>query len=187
MICPMCGKTIEGTPSDILPGRDLCECCAENIRSFVKGKTHAEQKAALEYIEKCKETTQDSDVLKAIHSLLREHGAQAEIPSSATSSSSGNSTPRQSLLFQNVGSKIMSVSSFFCWFGIILSIILGIVLLGIGASSRNGGMLIFIGILVAIIGSVLSWLGSLITYGFGELVNNSKIQTELALQNAKKK
>lgn len=72
-------------------------------------------------------------------------------------------------MFDNVGSKIKALASFFCWCGIIASIIGGIILIGLDED------LIFAGIAVIVIGSLLSWISSFVLYGFGELVANSAI------------
>lgn len=72
-------------------------------------------------------------------------------------------------MFDNVGSKIKALASFFCWGGIIASIIGGIILIGLDED------LIFAGIVVIVIGSLLSWISSFVLYGFGELVANSAI------------
>lgn len=72
-------------------------------------------------------------------------------------------------MFDNVGSKIKGLASFFCWGGIIASIIGGIILIGLDED------LIFAGIAVIVIGSLLSWISSFVLYGFGELVANSAI------------
>lgn len=72
-------------------------------------------------------------------------------------------------MFDNVGSKIKALASFFCWGGIIASVIGGIILIGLDED------LIFAGIAVIVIGSLLSWISSFVLYGFGELVANSAI------------
>ena len=72
-------------------------------------------------------------------------------------------------MFDNVGSKIKALASFFCWGGIIASIIGGIILIGLDED------LIFAGFAVIVIGSLLSWISSFVLYGFGELVANSAI------------
>lgn len=73
-------------------------------------------------------------------------------------------------MFQNIGRKIKLVVKFFCWVGIIASIILGIVIMN-GRSEFAGIM----GAVVAIVGSLFSWLGSILIYGFGQLIENSDI------------
>jgi len=69
-------------------------------------------------------------------------------------------------MFDNIGGKIKMVAKVSCWIGIIASVILGIIFL---AESDNE----LIGLLFIILGPLCFWLGSFITYGFGELIENS--------------
>lgn len=85
-------------------------------------------------------------------------------------------------MFDNVGDKIKGVAKVFCWLGIIVSVLVGIVLMMVGVNTRNGEMTFIVGIVITVVGSLLSWIGSLITYGIGELVQNSCILTELAVK-----
>ena len=59
-----------------------------------------------------------------------------------------------------------------CWIGIISSVIIAMLFL---AENSNEA----IGLLVLIGGSLFSWVGSFITYGFGQLVENSDKLLEL--------
>lgn len=81
-------------------------------------------------------------------------------------------------MFVNIGNKIKTLARIICWIGIVVSVISGIVML---ATSAN---LIPAGILTLVLGSLLSWVGSFILYGFGEMVENSDIRTELAVKEA---
>lgn len=71
-------------------------------------------------------------------------------------------------MFANVGQKIMDLASLVCWLGIILSILTGIIMMAV---SEN---LILLGLLIAVVGSLGSWIGSWFTYGFGELLETTK-------------
>lgn len=70
-------------------------------------------------------------------------------------------------MFNNIGEKIKGIASLSCYIGIGCSILMGLLLL------MTFGL---IGILVAVFGSFLAWVGSLAVYGFGQLVENSNIQ-----------
>lgn len=72
-------------------------------------------------------------------------------------------------MFDNIGSKIKTLAQVICWIGIIASIIIGFVLMVQDEDT------VFIGILTMILGSLGSWTGSFITYGFGQLIENSDI------------
>ena len=71
-------------------------------------------------------------------------------------------------MFNNIGGKIKGFAQIVCWLGIIGSIITGFVFIGIGSDSRHGGGIVFLGILIAIVGPIASWIGSFLTYGFGQ-------------------
>ena len=64
-------------------------------------------------------------------------------------------------MFDNIGSKIKTLAQVICWIGIIASVIIGFVLMVQDEDT------VFIGILTMIIGSLGSWVGSFMTYGFG--------------------
>lgn len=72
-------------------------------------------------------------------------------------------------MFENIGNKIKTVAKVVCWIGIIASLIIGFILLVQDEDTA------FAGILTMVLGSLGSWVGSFITYGFGQLVENSDI------------
>ena len=85
-------------------------------------------------------------------------------------------------MFENIGGKIKGLAKVVCWIGIILSVITGI--LAIAAQGSAG----FIpGIAIIIVGALGSWVGSFVLYGFGEMVENSDIRTELAVKASAEK
>ena len=85
-------------------------------------------------------------------------------------------------MFDNIGGKIKGLAKFFCWLGIIASVIGGIAIIVAGAqmnsyyysySSSVITTAILSGIAVMVFGSLISWIGSFLLYGFGQLVDNS--------------
>ena len=80
-------------------------------------------------------------------------------------------------MFTNIGGKIKGLAKFFCILGMIASFAAGIsvvmIVPGIGVYAADTGAYFVVGILIFIVGSLLSWIGSFFTYGFGELVENS--------------
>ena len=182
MICPMCGRSFEGSASDILPSRELCEVCAENIRIFAKGRDEAERQAAHEYIRACQETTADPDVKKAIDALLREH--EAPSPADDTAEPAAAAPSQEARMYGSSGPKIISAADILGILGILVSVALGFLLIIAGMNIRQGGARIITGSVVAALGSLVSWFVSLLARGFGEMVNNVRIQTELAVRNA---
>lgn len=75
-------------------------------------------------------------------------------------------------MFDNIGEKIKTVAKVNCWIGIIAYAIIGIILL---AENNNE----LIGFSILILGPLFSWISSFITYGFGQLVENSDKLLEL--------
>lgn len=67
-------------------------------------------------------------------------------------------------MFDNIGSKIKTVAKVVCWIGIIASVIVGFIMLVQDEDTALAG------ILTMIFGSLGSWVGSFITYGFGQLL-----------------
>ncbi len=66
-------------------------------------------------------------------------------------------------MFDNIGGKLKSVARIITVSGIIVSIVAGILTL------RYNGL----GIVIALLGSLVSWASSIALYGFGQLVENS--------------
>ena len=80
-------------------------------------------------------------------------------------------------MFSNIGRKIQVVGKVFCWIGILLSLVGGVALWFALIASRQvpDAMAIASGVLSAILGALLSWVGSFAMIGFGKLVENSEI------------
>ncbi len=86
-------------------------------------------------------------------------------------------------MFDNIGSKIKKLAKILCWVGIILSVISGIGIMAGGSAvssysrgygySAGGASSVVAGILVIVLGSLGSWIGSFFTYGFGQLIENT--------------
>lgn len=72
-------------------------------------------------------------------------------------------------MFDNVGGKIKAVAQVVTWLGIVVSVIAGLNIISIDEG------LAFQGFLVMVLGSLLSWLGALTLYGFGQLIENTDI------------
>ncbi len=95
-------------------------------------------------------------------------------------------------MFSNIGGKIKKLAKVLCWIGIIISVISGIAIIASGGRSGgsyvyggssvsiNGGAAVIAGILFIVLGSLLSWVGSFVLYGFGQLVENSDKLAERA-------
>ena len=81
-------------------------------------------------------------------------------------------------MYKNIGKKIKTLAKVLAWIGIVLTVILGIsaIMLDLGRTQAT-----VIGACYLFLGPVFSWLGSLVLYGFGQLVDNSdRIANHLA-------
>lgn len=69
-------------------------------------------------------------------------------------------------LYQNIGEKIKSMAKAMFFVEAVASIILGLIIIGEEVFEWDAAF----GVITLIIGPIIAWLSSLITYGFGELV-----------------
>lgn len=78
-------------------------------------------------------------------------------------------------MYENAGEKILGLANVLCIIGIIASCLCGLVLMFINSD------LFLSGLLVAVLGSLFSWLSSLTLAGFGELiVSTTEIRNMMA-------
>ena len=86
-------------------------------------------------------------------------------------------------MFNNIGGKIKSLAKAECWIGIICSLTVAIVLWNSGV-----GMGPEIGLIVLIIGGLLSWIGCWLLYAVGEItedIHAMRLQTEATVSRPK--
>ncbi len=86
-------------------------------------------------------------------------------------------------MYTNIGAKIKGLAKFVCFLGIAAALVAGIGLMTTqsigyreispGVYSQGGS--VPAGLLVMVLGSIGSWLGSLVLYGFGQLIENSDL------------
>lgn len=89
-------------------------------------------------------------------------------------------------MFDNIGGKIKGLAKFVCWVGIIAFGVSGFVMIFQGNALNNysygdnqtGLGLIIGGAIMVLLGAVFSWLGSLVLYGFGELIEKTASNNE---------
>lgn len=71
-------------------------------------------------------------------------------------------------MFNSIGDKIKTLAKVICWIGIITSVLVAFIMLQEEST-------VLIGLLVLFFGPLFSWIGSFMTYGFGQLIENSDI------------
>ena len=77
-------------------------------------------------------------------------------------------------MFSKIGKKIQTLAKIFFGIGIGISILVWLVLLATGIANEELGLVAY-GILALIVGILSSWMGNVLFYGFGRLIENSEI------------
>ncbi len=95
-------------------------------------------------------------------------------------------------MFEDVGSSIKSAAKTICALGMITAVILGVIRIAEAVdtprlSDDQEGVEVFLGFLTMIVGSVVSWLISILFYGIGQLVENSDTLVAMAKDQEKAK
>ena len=90
-------------------------------------------------------------------------------------------------MFDNIGGKIKGLAKFITVFGIIVSVIVGACILDAASKMYPHdmkGVETIPGFTVMVVGSVISWLSSLVLYAFGQLVESAKNLEEKFCSNS---
>jgi len=81
-------------------------------------------------------------------------------------------------MYKNIGKKIKTLAKVLAWIGIMLSVLFGLALILLDEGETQTTVA---GVFYILLGPVISWLGSLMMYGFGQLVDNSdRIANQIA-------
>lgn len=197
-ICINCGNKInllQGDPISLIDNQVLCNQCAKPIKSDMNNLYYAATKEEYEelknkIISKSKSHFNENITKYIVGTVLNlgsklgwedtnQQKINADIHSSNVNSpmthqsATSNNIETTSGMFSNIGSKIKTLAQVMTWLGIIAFIIIGI---GIMALDDE---MIFIGLIVMVVGGILSWVSSFVLYGFGQLVENSDKMVQL--------
>lgn len=77
-------------------------------------------------------------------------------------------------MYDNIGGKIKTVAKVIGFAGIGISVLAGLVFL-LASFSEEEFLYLGIGILVAFLGSLISWASTIALYGFGQLIENTDV------------
>ena len=75
-------------------------------------------------------------------------------------------------MFNNIGGKIKTLAKVLCWIGIAASVIGGLYTFSESQLINPVGIILYL-IIDVLSGSLISWLSSLVLYGFGELIEKA--------------
>ena len=80
-------------------------------------------------------------------------------------------------MFKNMGKKIKVLAQVMMWIGFSLWCIAGLVMIANGVMRLEWGpqgiVMIVVGLIMIGLGFLFSWIGSFITYGFGQIIDNT--------------
>ncbi|GEM_PF-1939538 len=80
-------------------------------------------------------------------------------------------------MFDNIGGKLRGLAKLILLVGLVISVIgmIGVWITGGGLSGRGGGFTVFIyGLLAGALGALASWVTAIMTYGFGQLIEDTE-------------
>lgn len=194
MNCICCGKTFK-YGWQIKENMGVCEDCIKPVEMHLNNAnielTDIKNKDTFEETKNKVISTlnaeNDKDIIEYLTTVLDK--IYSSIPSNTTdnqntsslnlnsniniptvSVSNSNSTG----MFSNIGSKIKTLAQVITWIGIIGSVIWGLVLM------TTDEELISAGLMIALLGSLISWVSSFVLYGFGQLIENTDKLVELS-------
>jgi len=187
MLCNHCGNEIDLTTDYLKIGSDenticLCQKCSKGIKEQFSetiklvGTTQF-PRSYTQLIDHCKARGYDTQIIDAIKTHINRStdlGSNTESENPNTSST----TLKSRTMFDNIDKKLMKYAKFFCYFGIIVFGYLGLACIVAAIGSKEYTFIVY-GIVFAPLCIFLSWISSLILYGFGKLIENSKKIVEL--------
>ena len=78
-------------------------------------------------------------------------------------------------MFSNIGGKIKTLAVVVCVLGSIVSFVVGVAMLAVGAVN---------GLLIILVGVLCSWIGTFSLYGFGQLIEDASAIREMLRSNS---
>lgn len=171
--CECCGKRNSFFVCDefyIAEEKILCNKCAEFIKSDLNAinyvKTNDEyNNLKNKIIVKCRQKFNDTTTAY-ICALIEKRYNSLEFVKKEENTKTKTVRNNSSVIFGDIGGKIKALATVIAWIGIVASVISGFTMMSIDED------LIFAGILVLGLGSLVSWISSFVFFGFGQLVEN---------------
>ena len=79
------------------------------------------------------------------------------------------------MMFDYVGAKMMALAKVCAWVGICSSILCALVVMDEGE--------LLMGVIIVVLGSLISWVSSLVLSGFGQLIDDVSVLKQKSLEN----
>lgn len=184
-ICKKCGNVVAASGNAVM----TCQKCGSRMEETSLtdqewlGMSNEQRRDVFRNTNRPK--TQPSDNISHHESSGHPQMPNVSVPSDASYAVPVNrSTAGGTGIYANIGGKICTLAKVIAWLGICLSVLVGIITIagtgcttaqygayiGSSASGQLVGYSLVFGILFAGIGSLLSWTGGMVLYGFGELI-----------------
>ena len=199
--CSMCRKKVEKINDQLSNGRLICAECAQKVDELLESNDIETVHNAIDYIYTCAKDNPDNELSDYLIEMLDNNSSaieELEESKKDTEKKKKQNAPvdfnnledyfgdRQIKvnteyggMFGNVGGKIKTVAKVFCWIGIVTFVIIGLVFIIQSQQGWSNGWMLGYGIVFIIAGPLISWLGSILTYGFGELIEKNVVQAQL--------
>ena len=152
----------------------------ENLIKVVKHLEGLHSSELQEIAEVNNNSTDVSDIIienkagSALEYLKKQVVSYPDTNNSNTSVTSSETTG----MYGNIAGKIKTLAQVVAWLGIIGSVVSWLVLV-----ARDEDLLAA-GLIIAVIGSLISWVSSFVLYGYGQLIENTDKLVELTRKNA---
>ena len=179
--CVLCGREVMGVKY-LVPNSSekyICQNCNDCIALCIANKNDESTQSARVFLNAQMEKSNDPEVvayLMKVFQMNRNEGLSSNAAAEEVSTPNYSKYTEESGLFGNIGRTIKGVTKVSFWLEVVLFIIAGFMLIS-QDSYRNptAGK----GFLLLLAGPLIAWLGSLFSYGFGELIEQTTRQNQL--------
>lgn len=150
----------------------------ENLKKIVEYLEELHISDLQEIAEVNKNMEEDAAELPPAEPTREYQRIQIESAAYQSSSGSRDSASDTSGMYGNIAGKIKTLAQVVAWLGIIGSVVTWLVLV-----ARDEDLLAA-GLIIAVIGALISWVSSFVLYGYGQLIENTDKLVELTRKNA---
>lgn len=180
--CAICGKELVNIKYAIPNGQNkfICQECNDRIALCMTDREDEKAQEAWQTLREQQEMLEDSDVTSYLSLLL---SSRNRLKSTESSEAKNISEDREGGMFGDIGKKIKGVTKLNFWIEVIACIVGGCILISQDSYYNPTATL---GFVIMLAGPVVAWLGSLFSYGLGELIDQTKIHNQLLSETLNK-
>ena len=169
--CSMCRKKVEKINDQLSNGRLICAECAQKVDELLKSNDIETVHNAIDYIYTCAKDNPDNELSDYLIEMLDNNSSAIEELEESKKDTEKKKKQNAPVDFNNLED----------YFGdrIVTFVIIGLVFIIQSQQGWSNGWMLGYGIVFIIAGPLISWLGSILTYGFGELIEKNVVQAQL--------